>query len=99
MFISLYIYFIKNSENTCLDVEAALKMCDQNTIGIVAILGSTYTGRVHIFCVYDTTNTSTTDFLGEFDDIDELNRKLDELNREKGWKIPIHVDGASGAYV
>ncbi|QDU60588.1 Glutamate decarboxylase [Planctomycetes bacterium Pan216] len=62
-----------------LGVDEALEMVDENTIAVVGILGSTYTG--------------------EFEPIKELNDKLTKLNEEKGWEVPIHVDGASGAFV
>eukprot|EP01083_Nonionella_stella_P033967 92934_1 len=68
-----------SADRTCLDVAKAIELCDDRTIGVVAILGSTYTG--------------------EFDDVDLLNTKLDEVNSKNGWRIPIHVDAASGGLV
>lgn len=53
--------------------------CDENTIGVVCILGSTYTG--------------------EFEDVEGMDAKIEEVNKKNGWNIVIHVDGASGAMV
>ncbi|MDY9924343.1 glutamate decarboxylase [Methanobacterium sp.] len=40
-----------------------------------------------------------TTFTGEMDPISEINDMLIEINKEKGWNIPIHVDAASGGFV
>jgi glutamate decarboxylase len=52
---------------------------DENTIMVVAILGTTFTGQN--------------------DPIREINDLLVKINKDKGWDIPLHVDGASGAFV
>ncbi|MFB7113655.1 glutamate decarboxylase [Streptomyces sp. NPDC056291] len=52
---------------------------DENTIGVVSILGVTYTGM--------------------YEPVAQLNAALDEIQRDTGLDIPIHVDGASGAMV
>lgn len=44
-------------------------------------------------CVLGTT------FTGQIDDIRGINDTLLKLKAEKGWDIPIHVDGASGGFV
>jgi glutamate decarboxylase len=62
-----------------LTAEEAIKYCDENTIGVVAIMGST--------------------FDGSYEPVNEINDALNVLQEEKGWDIPIHVDGASGAFV
>ena len=62
-----------------LTAEEAIKYCDENTIGVVVIMGST--------------------FDGSYEPVEEINDSLDMLQEEKGWDIPIHVDGASGAFV
>ncbi|MBF6266478.1 glutamate decarboxylase [Nocardia farcinica] len=62
-----------------LTAEAALPHCDENTIGVVAVLGST--------------------FDGSYEPVAEICAALDELERQRGWDIPVHVDGASGAMV
>jgi glutamate decarboxylase len=53
--------------------------CDENTIGVVAILGST--------------------FDGSYEPVKEICDALDELQDRTGLDIPVHVDGASGAFV
>ena len=52
---------------------------DENTIGVCAILGTTFTG--------------------DFEPIRDINNMLMDLNKEKGWDVPIHMDGASGGFV
>lgn len=52
---------------------------DENTIGVFAILGSTYTGH--------------------YQDIEAISKVLDEYQAATGNDVPIHVDGASGAFV
>jgi len=59
--------------------EQVAEAVDENTIGVCAILGSTFTG--------------------EFEPVKEINDALEEVNAARGWDIPIHVDGASGAFV
>ena len=62
-----------------LDAAQAVARCDENTIGVVAILGST--------------------FDGSYEPVAEIAAALDELARDGGPDVPIHVDGASGAMV
>jgi glutamate decarboxylase len=52
---------------------------DENTIGVAAVLGTTFTGHS--------------------DDIVGINKLLVQVKEEKGMDIPLHVDGASGAFV
>src|SRR5262249_7350963 len=59
--------------------EEAVKLCDETTIGVVAILGST--------------------FDGSYEPVEEICAALDEFERESGVNVPVHVDGASGAFV
>lgn len=40
-----------------------------------------------------------TTFTGQVDPIRDINDMLAELKAEKGWDIPIHVDGASGGFI
>jgi glutamate decarboxylase len=61
------------------DPERAASMCDENTIGVVAVLGSTFTG--------------------DYENVEALSAVLDWLQEKTGLDIPIHVDGASGAFV
>jgi glutamate decarboxylase len=62
-----------------LSAEEAVKRCDENTIGVVAILGST--------------------FDGSYEPVAEIAAALDELEERTGLDVPLHVDGASGAFV
>jgi glutamate decarboxylase len=62
-----------------LTAERAVAHCDENTIGVVAILGST--------------------FDGSYEPVAEIATALDELEQTQGIDVPIHVDGASGAFV
>jgi glutamate decarboxylase len=62
-----------------MDPERAAAACDENTIGVVSVLGSTYTG--------------------DYENIEALSTALDRRQQETGLDIPIHVDGASGAFV
>ncbi len=40
-----------------------------------------------------------TTFTGQLDPVQEINTMLEEVEKEKGWNIPIHVDGASGGFI
>jgi glutamate decarboxylase len=57
----------------------AARYCDHNTIGVAAVLGSTYDGS--------------------YEPVKEIAKALDELERERGIDVPIHVDAASGGFV
>ena len=61
------------------DAERAAAACDENTIGVVAVLGSTFTG--------------------DYENVAALAGALDRLQEKTGLDVPIHVDGASGAFV
>jgi glutamate decarboxylase len=52
---------------------------DENTIGVAAVVGTTFTGHA--------------------DDVVGINKLLLETKEKQGWDIPLHVDGASGAFV
>ena len=62
-----------------LNAEEAAKLVDENTIGVVVIMGSTFDGT--------------------YEPVAEVARALDAVQREHDLDIPIHVDGASGAFV
>lgn len=66
-------------KNPTLDIDQAIKMCDENTICIVPIAGVTWTGMN--------------------DDVEALDKALDEYNAKTGYDIPIHVDAASGGFI
>ena len=38
-------------------------------------------------------------FTGQYEPVKEIAHALDVLQKEKGWDIPIHVDGASGGFL
>jgi glutamate decarboxylase len=62
-----------------LSAEEAVAQCDENTIGVVAILGST--------------------FDGSYEPVQEICKALDDFEERTGIDVPVHVDGASGAFV
>ena len=62
-----------------LSPEEAVARCDENTIGVVAVLGST--------------------FDGSYEPVKEICEALDAFQERTGLDIPVHVDGASGAFV
>jgi glutamate decarboxylase len=62
-----------------LSAEEAVERCDENTIGVVAILGSTFDGA--------------------YEPVQEICEALDAFEAETGIDVPVHVDGASGAFV
>jgi glutamate decarboxylase len=62
-----------------LSAEEAVARCDENTIGVVAVLGST--------------------FDGSYEPVAEICAALDDLQARTGLDVPVHVDGASGAFV
>jgi glutamate decarboxylase len=52
---------------------------DENTIGVAAVVGTTFTGHA--------------------DDVVGINDLLLQLKNDKGLDVPMHIDGASGAFV
>jgi len=48
---------------------------------------------IAVGCVVGTT------FTGQLDDVKGINEYLIQLKADRGWDIPIHVDGASGGFV
>jgi glutamate decarboxylase len=52
---------------------------DENTIGVAAVVGTTFTGHA--------------------DDVVGINDLLVSMRDEKGLDVPLHIDGASGAFV
>jgi glutamate decarboxylase len=52
---------------------------DENTIGVAAVVGTTFTGHA--------------------DDVVGINDFLVDLKDKKGVDVPLHIDGASGAFV
>ncbi len=66
-------------DTTHLTAEKAASHCDENTIGVVTILGSTYDGS--------------------YEPVSDIASALDRLAASGGPDVPVHVDGASGAFV
>ncbi len=62
-----------------LSAEEAVKLCDENTIAVVPVLGST--------------------FDGSYEPVKEICDALDDLQARTDLDVPVHVDGASGAFV
>jgi glutamate decarboxylase len=62
-----------------LTADEAVALCDENTIGVVAVLGST--------------------FDGSYEPVQEICDALDAFQARTGIDVPVHVDGASGAFV
>jgi glutamate decarboxylase len=52
---------------------------DENTIGVAAVVGTTFTGHA--------------------DDVVGINDLLVDLKNRRGLDVPLHIDGASGAFV
>lgn len=59
-----------------LNMDTVMDYVDDYTIGIIAIMGITYTGK--------------------YDDIKKLDALVEAYNQTSDFKIPIHVDAASG---
>ncbi|TFK22155.1 glutamate decarboxylase [Coprinopsis marcescibilis] len=70
---------VKDDNGFIMDPQDAIQYIDENTIGVIVILGSTYTGH--------------------YENVELLSKLLDDFQERTGLDIPIHVDGASGAFV
>ena len=68
-----------SEEHKTLDGHDLASYVDENTIGVVAILGVTYTGM--------------------YEPVAQISAALDQIQRDTGLDVRIHVDGASGAMV
>jgi glutamate decarboxylase len=62
-----------------MEADEAVKRCDENTIGVIPVLGST--------------------FDGSYEPVADICAALDRLQADSGLDVPVHVDGASGAFV
>ena len=69
-----------DGERFHLSADGAVTLCDENTIGVVAVLGSTFDGSYEPVA-------------------GDLRRRSTSLQARTGLDIPVHVDGASGAFV
>jgi glutamate decarboxylase len=81
-----------------MDPHDALSFIDENTIGVIVILGSTYTG--HYENVELMSKLRTFHMIYDFND-DMLMEMfaVDDLQERTGLNIPIHVDAASGGFI
>ena len=68
-----------SDEHPTLDGENIKAYVDENTIGVVVIMGVTYTGK--------------------YEPVKEIAAALDQIQKDKGYDVPIHIDGASGAFI
>ncbi|MBK5289929.1 MAG: glutamate decarboxylase [Acidimicrobiia bacterium] len=68
-----------SEEHPTLDGHELAQYVDENTIGVVAILGVTYTGA--------------------YEPVQKVAAALDDIQAATGLDIPIHIDGASGAFI
>ncbi len=68
-----------STEHKVLDGHDLESYVDENTIGVVAILGVTYTGM--------------------YEPVKEIAAALDRIQDATGLDVPIHIDGASGAFI
>lgn len=66
---------------------------DRRTITAQAVAEKIDENTICVGCVLGTT------FTGEIDPIEEINDLLVKYKQEKGWDIPIHIDGASGGFI
>ncbi len=68
-----------SEEHPTLDGHDLARYVDENTIGVVAILGVTYTGA--------------------YEPVQKIAAALDDIQAATGLDVPIHIDGASGAFI
>ncbi len=55
------------------------KYVDENTIGVVPIMGVTYTGM--------------------YEEVTKISDALDQIQKDTGLDVPIHIDAASGGFI
>jgi glutamate decarboxylase len=72
-------YVPLSEDHPTLDGHDLATFVDENTIGVVAIMGVTYTGM--------------------YEPVKDIAAALDRIEAADGIDVPIHVDGASGAFV
>jgi len=68
-----------SEQHKALDGHDLAAYVDENTIGVVAILGVTYTGM--------------------YEPVRQIAAALDRIQQSTGLDVPVHVDGASGAFI
>jgi glutamate decarboxylase len=76
-------------------VAEAMALVDENTIGVVGILGSTYTGEYEPLAALDAALTELCDARNTAGDA------RNSVGDANGWfwDVPLHVDAASGGFV
>ena len=72
-------YVPVTDEHPLLDGANLADYVDENTIGVVAIMGVTY--------------------IGGYEKVTEIAAALDQIQKDTGVDVPIHIDGASGAFI
>ncbi|ODV92708.1 hypothetical protein CANCADRAFT_90990 [Tortispora caseinolytica NRRL Y-17796] len=78
------------------DVEARLvPVCEEShhCLDLTKVKDLLDENTIGVFCILGSTYT------GHFEPVEELAKLLDEYEAETGIDIPIHVDGASGAFI
>ena len=80
---------VSEESDYCLDLKKIRENLDENTIGTFRIAQFLTAG---IFVILGSTYT------GHYEPVEEDAKLLDEFEKETGIDIPIHVDGASGAF-
>jgi glutamate decarboxylase len=68
-----------SEDHKTLDGHDLASYIDENTIGVIAVMGVTYTGM--------------------YEPVKQIAAALDQVEKDTGLDIPIHVDGASGAFI
>jgi len=68
-----------SEDHKTLDGHNLAAYVDENTIGVVAIMGVTFTGM--------------------YEQVKEIAAALDQVEKDTGLDVPIHIDGASGGFV
>ena len=89
---------VKHDNGFIMDPQDAIPFIDENTIGVIVILGSTYTGHFEDVALMSKLCACSHPFV-----VFPNNRMeiiiVDDLQERTGLDIPIHVDGASGAFI
>jgi glutamate decarboxylase len=80
-----------------MDPKEAMNYIDENTIGVMVILGSTYTGAFED--VKGMSNLCTSLLPTSISSLLTRSILVDEYQSRTGNDVPIHVDAASGGFV
>ncbi|KAF7318251.1 Glutamate decarboxylase [Mycena chlorophos] len=84
------------STNFVMNPHAAMQFIDENTIGVMVIMGSTYTGHFEAKC---STHVGSPCVFSTVVPQNLMIALVDEFQKKTGLDVPIHVDGASGAFI